>query len=253
MRPHIRPKAVIFDLGDVPFTWSPCTRTKIPAEMMRDILASSIWKKYECGLAEQESCYDYIAKHFGVSSFEVAEAFDQARESLEPNDAMISFIHDLKNRYREAIRVYAMSNVSKEEFAVLSSKLTAWSVFDQVFTLGRVGMRKPDLSFFHHVLQRTGLAPDEALFVDDKTENVMAAKSLGIDGIVFDSSIIVGHTIERRIFSRVERAVNYLRKHVQPFDSVTDTGVVILENFSQLLILEAMQDQYATGCGNSDV
>ena len=212
---------------------------------MRNILSSSIWKDYECGFLEQDDCYDQIAQHFADSASEIAEAFKQARESLQPNHDMLSFIHDLKHQSRGAIRVYAMSNISKEDYAVLSTKMADWSVFRQVFTSGHAGMRKPDPRFFHQVLQKTQLAPEEVLFVDDKMENVTAAKSLGIDGIVFDNNVTALHTLEIRIWNPVHRAVKYLYNHAQHFDSVTDTGVVVPDNFSQLLILDAMQDQYA--------
>lgn len=86
------------------------------------------------------------------------------------------------------MNVYAMSNVSKEDYAVLSTKLADWSVFNRVFTSGHAGMRKPDLSFYRHVLEETGLAPEEAVFIDDKMANVLAARSLGITSIVFDDS-----------------------------------------------------------------
>ena len=211
---------------------------------MRDILSSSIWKDYECGVLQQEACYEQIALQFSVSAVEVAEAFNQARESLQPNLAMVSFIHDLKHRSQEGIRVYAMSNISKEDYAVLSTKLADWSVFNQVFTSGHAGMRKPDPRFFQHVLRKARLTPEEVLFVDDKMENVMAAKSLGIDGIVFDIKVANVHTLRTKIYSPVHRAVQYLHSHSQNFDSVTDTGVRVPDNFAHLLILDALRDQY---------
>jgi HAD superfamily hydrolase (TIGR01509 family) len=38
---------------------------------------------------------------------------------------------------------------------------------------------------FHHALRELGAMPDEALFVDDLRENVLAAASLGIHGFQF--------------------------------------------------------------------
>ena len=214
--------------------------------MMRSILSSKIWMQYECGYLKQDACYHQIAQHFSVSPLEVAEAFSQARDSLQPNYAMVSFIKDLKQQSQGAIEMYAMSNISKEDWAVLSTKIPDWSIFNRVFTSGHAGMRKPDPEFYRHVLQETKLSPEETLFIDDKMENVLAAKSLGIDSLVFDNNDTVLHALRTILHDPVGRASQYLYRHAHHFDSITDTGVEVPDNFAQLLILDSMQDQYAS-------
>ena len=108
---------------------------------------------------------------------------------------MVSFIHDLKNTSRGALKVYAMSNVSKEDYTVLSTIMADWSVFNRVFTSGHAGMRKPDLGFYYRVLEEINLAPEEVVFIDDKEVNVLAAKSLGINSTVFDDNFNVTRTL----------------------------------------------------------
>ena len=236
-------KAVIFDLGDVLFTWSPNTATTIPAEMMRTILSSAIWFEYECGRIEQDACYHQVAARFSIPAPEVAEAFSQARDSLKPNIAMISFIHELKGAYRGEMELYAMSNISKEDYAVLSTKFVDWSIFNRVFTSGHAGMRKPDISFYHYVLGEIKVVPEEAVFIDDKLENVLAAKSLGINSLVFEDDSTVTCDL-KSIFGRpVERGQTYLCRNAKHFYSITADGVLIPENFSQLLILDATQQR----------
>lgn len=210
---------------------------------MQSILSSAIWIEYECGRIEQDTCYRQVAQQFSVPASEVAEAFSQARDSLQPNIDMISFIHKLKEASRGTMKVYAMSNVSKEDYAVLSTKLADWSVFNRVFTSGHAGMRKPDLSFYRHVLEEIKLAPEEAVFIDDKMVNVLAAKSLGITSIVFDDTATVVRTLRNMMSSSVERGYGYLYSNAKHLDSITDSGVVIPDNFAQLLILDATQDR----------
>ena len=246
MRSHDPPKGVIFDLGDVLFTWSPNTSTSIPAHMMRDILSSAIWMDFECGYIEQKACYRQIAQHFSFSPAEVAEAFSQARDSLQPNYGMVSFIFDLKRQSQGAVKIYAMSNISKEDWAVLSTKIPDWSIFNQVFTSGYAGMRKPDPEFYRHVLQEIELFPEDVLFIDDKMENVLAAKSLGIDSLVFDNNVNVLHALGKILHNPVEKAFQYLHRHAPHFGSITNTGVDVPDNFAHLLIVDAMQDQYAS-------
>ena len=144
------------------------------------------------------------------------------------------------------MKIYAMSNISKEDWAVLSTKIPDWSIFDQVFTSGHAGMRKPDPGFYRHVLQEVQLFPEDVLFIDDKMENVLAAKSLGIDSLVFDNNVKVLHALGTILHNPVGKAFQYLHRHAPHFDSITNTGVGVPDNFAHLLILEEMQDQYAS-------
>ena len=231
-------RGIIFDLGDVLFTWSPNTNTTISAGRLRKILSSSIWFEYECGRLKQDACYEQLAQEFSVEASHINEAFSQALESVQFDDKVLTF---LKHKSKSAlVNVYAMSNVSKEDFAALSQKMD-WSFFNRVFTSGEVGMRKPDHDFFRHVLGEINLAPEQVIFVDDKQENVHAAECLGIRGIVFDHSTV--HTLQNLLGSPVVRGYEYLYRNAKHFDSITDSGVVIKENFAELLILEATQDQ----------
>ena len=52
----------------------------------------------------------------------------------------------------------------------------------------RVGSSKPSPAIFHHALREVAAMPDEAMFVDDVHENVLAAASLGISAFHFTSA-----------------------------------------------------------------
>ena len=41
---------------------------------------------------------------------------------------------------------------------------------------------------YHHALREVGAMPDEAMFIDDLHENVLAAASLGINAFHFTSA-----------------------------------------------------------------
>lgn len=46
-------------------------------------------------------------------------------------------------------------------------------------------MRKPNADIYEHTLKTLEVGADEAVFIDDKEENIEAAEKLGIHGIVF--------------------------------------------------------------------
>ena len=46
---------------------------------------------------------------------------------------------------------------------------------------------KPDRKIYEHVLEKLGTRAEESLFLDDKPENITAARALGMKGIVFST------------------------------------------------------------------
>ena len=50
-----------------------------------------------------------------------------------------------------------------------------------------MGLLKPDPDYFQHILGELQIDPVECIFIDDRFENVLSARSLGINGLVFES------------------------------------------------------------------
>lgn len=149
----------------------------------------------------------------------------------------MNFLKNLKER--PLLKLYAMSNVAREDFAALPQELD-WSLFDRIFTSGEAGVRKRETEFYHHVLREINLTPEQVIFVDDKQENVLASEALRINAFVFDETTF--RNIQSMLDDPVTKGYEYLYRNVKHLDSVTDSGIVVANNFGQLMILEAMQD-----------
>lgn len=54
-----------------------------------------------------------------------------------------------------------------------------------------LGLVKPDLRIYEKVRKKLGIKFEEMIFIDDKIQNVEAAKSLGVHSIVFNPETIV--------------------------------------------------------------
>jgi HAD superfamily hydrolase (TIGR01509 family) len=230
-------KGLIFDLGDVLFQWSRDTKTSVSPHLLSKILSSPHWYDYECGRLSRAMCYEHVALQFGIDASQVDEAFAQARASLQPDVAIVTFLKNLRQRL--PIKIYAMSNVAKEDFASLADKMDS-SLFDHVFTSGSHGTRKPELEFYRQVLQHIGMKPEQVVFVDDKHENVLAANEVGIRGLIFDNNTV--KTLQHILYGPVTKGYDYLHLYRKRFDSVTDSEVSVEDNFAKLLILEVTQD-----------
>lgn len=237
------PSVLILDLGGVLFSWSPRTSTSISPKTLRDIMNCATWGDYECGRITKEECYTRAGEEFVCTPAEVASAFEQARESLQPTEQLVSLIKELRSRTDGTLRVYAMSNIAAPDFEYLcSTKHVDWSVFDHVFTSAAAGQRKPNLGFYRHVIAQGGFDPTRAVFIDDKIENVLSARSLGFQGIIFDNVTNLSRRLHNICGDPIRRGLAYLHENTGKLDSVTDTGIVIKENFAQLLILELTRD-----------
>ena len=57
--------------------------------------------------------------------------------------------------------------------------------FDVLIWSFQLKMAKPDPAIYHAVLDRLGVPAEETLFIDDKQENIEAARKLGMTGVLF--------------------------------------------------------------------
>ena len=57
--------------------------------------------------------------------------------------------------------------------------------FDAVYVSGELKLVKPDPEIYQHVLADLGISAAEAVFIDNREDNVRGAQELGITGHVF--------------------------------------------------------------------
>jgi putative hydrolase of the HAD superfamily len=100
------------------------------------------------------------------------------------NDQMLDWVIALQNAgIRTAIlsnMVWEIMNYMRQEFGWLSHfQHHTWSC--------ELGIAKPDPAIYIHTCEKLDVLPPEALFIDDKIENIAAAKKLGMPAIQFSS------------------------------------------------------------------
>ena len=81
--------------------------------------------------------------------------------------------------------LYALSNWPADTFWVARERFAVLRVFRDVVVSGEVGLAKPDPAIYALALERFGLAAGEAVFVDDRPDNVAAAQGAGFEGVRF--------------------------------------------------------------------
>ena len=127
--------AVIFDLGDVLFSWSlpESSPQSLPAKTLGNILRSVEWMEYEKGNLTEDEAYSLVSQRFSVSAIDIKSSFEAARNTLQINPRILEVIRELKE---SGLAIYAMSNISAPDWEFVSAKCTAdeWALFDQIFT-----------------------------------------------------------------------------------------------------------------------
>jgi putative hydrolase of the HAD superfamily len=85
------------------------------------------------------------------------------------------------------VRFALLSNAPEPLAAAIDR--SEWSAsFDRRFYSCRLGLAKPDPAVYEAVLDDLGATPQSVLFIDDRTENVLAATALGLQAVRFTSA-----------------------------------------------------------------
>ena len=124
---------------------------------------------------------------------ELDERFDLERlrtlyfEHLRPNRPMVDYVRKLRRR---GLRTALLTNNVREWEPLWRAKLPELDeIFEVVVDSAFVGMRKPEPAIYELTLERLGGvdAPD-CVFVDDLEHNCAAARELGMEAVLFETS-----------------------------------------------------------------
>lgn len=185
-------KAVYFDLGGVILrTEDKAPRTELAARLglPYERLASAVFegggdgsaRRATLGQISEDEHWRNIIRALGLPESELP----QIRNAFFAGDRVDWGVVDFLRRLRRtAHKTGLISNAW--------SGLRAWieqerfdDAFDAMIISAELGQSKPGPEIFRYALGQLGVAPEEAVFVDDVIENVDASRTLGIHGIQF--------------------------------------------------------------------
>jgi FMN phosphatase YigB (HAD superfamily) len=73
-----------------------------------------------------------------------------------------------------------VSNTNEAHYEFIRSKYPVLAYFDKCVLSYEVGSLKPDHKIFEHAIEIAGSPADRLFFTDDREENILAARELGI-------------------------------------------------------------------------
>jgi putative hydrolase of the HAD superfamily len=199
-------EGIIFDFGRVITAQKPSalfhTYEKelglAPDTMNTIMFESRAWQETLLGRRTLKEFWHAIGPDLGLNSIHEIDQFRRRYHADEAvNRGVLNLIQRLHGRYKLAV----LSNSPQG----LSRWLLQWKIedlFDSVFCSGDEGMVKPDPRVFKVTLDRLGVRPEAAVFIDDTPGHVEAAREMGLHGIHFTTAEALERDLEDILVSR---------------------------------------------------
>jgi putative hydrolase of the HAD superfamily len=184
--------AIVFDLGGVILdlyvdrTYQAFAELgDIPLEEVIRLSDQDFFKQYETGDIDDPTFRAHLRE--GLQFKGPEEILDEAWNAMLGPIAKSKL--ELLERLGSKYRLFLMSNTNEIHMRRIirianhgSPEKKFYEYFDKVFLSNEVGERKPDTSFYEHLMANAELTPDKTVFIDDLEENVATACRLGWRG-----------------------------------------------------------------------
>lgn len=205
------PKAVIFDIGrvivrlDLRRALQPIAaamegnanqsaRDRSPEEVWQLIRADARWNDWQEGRLSAAEWHEHLTRRFKLS-LGYQEFRNVWNLVLDPELILAeSLFAHLAARCHLAL----LSNTDPIHVECLEDRFTFGRHFPVRIYSCRVGASKPSPAIYRAALEALGVAPREALYIDDIQEFVEAAQRQGLDAIRFETTDLLELELRRR-------------------------------------------------------
>ena len=123
--------------------------------------------------------------HISSEMAEIIERLHQAGYTV----SLMSNTHD----------IHAKSNMLKGFY----------DIFDNIFLSNEIGLIKPDMEKYKYVIKKLDTSPKKCVFIDDKMQNLVPARELGIIVIRFESFERFKETLNELVIGDISKDLRY--------------------------------------------
>ncbi|TXE10892.1 HAD family phosphatase [Gelidibacter salicanalis] len=182
---------IIFDLGGVLIDWNPeyvyldvfqGDRDKMQAFF--DTVCTHDWNEnQDAGYPLAKATEERIAlfpEHEELIKMFYGRWEDMLGEAIEGTVAILKKLIDNKD-----YKVVALTNWSHETFPIALERFEFLHWFEGIIVSGEEKTRKPFKDIYELTLSRFDIEANRAVFIDDNLRNIIAAKDMGINTILF--------------------------------------------------------------------
>ena len=195
VRPQKSPviDTVVFDLGGVlvNFAWEEYAEKRgVSSEdiafMQEHIAYSATWEKFDLGLVSNEEVIEEFCTAYPDYADPIRLVFSSMEDACSLYWYTLSWVNAL---IRQGYRVYFLSNWNRRNYELLMEsgllrftermKGGVWSFKEHCI--------KPHPEIFQILIERYGIDPGRAVFIDDSEKNVKGARAVGFAALRFTS------------------------------------------------------------------
>lgn len=182
-------KTVISDLGRVLIHFDngifikkiaqfcPLTEEEITKMMFKEL---DLIEAFDKGELTPKEFYNRVIQRL-KAGVDYDHFFSIYNDVFSLNSTPVEVLKKLIGRYTLVL----LSNTDVMRFGFIGRKFPEAMFFDEYVLSFEVGSMKPQPKVYRVVLERSGSRAEECVFIDDREENVEAARALGIKGILF--------------------------------------------------------------------
>ena len=182
---------IVFDLGGVVFNWQPDKLIRHVFEspetqslVKTEILEHPDWLALDRGTLPFQDAVVRGAGRTGLPNSDIERLLNAVPRSLTPIPETIALIRSMTDSDH---RLFVLSNMHIASIAYLEKEHDIWDMFDGTVISCRIKKVKPEIDIYVHLLNEYQLDATETVFIDDMSENLVAARSIGIQTIQFQS------------------------------------------------------------------
>jgi putative hydrolase of the HAD superfamily len=187
-------RTVIFDYGEV-ISLSQSAADRAVIEQLAGVAgdAEKFWRAYASHRDGLDQGGAGVAAYWQAVADEVGAAWDEARVHelwvadfrswLSVNPAVIEVLSDLR---AGGTRLALLSNAGAD-YGSYFRHGPLGAFFAACYVSGELGLLKPHPEIYRHVLADLSATPAEAVFIDNRADNITGAETIGITGHVFTS------------------------------------------------------------------
>ena len=192
-------RALFWDIGGVLLSngWDRDQRREVVTEFGLD--ANDFQERHKLIVPELEigrlSLDDYLTQtvfHSPVG-FTRAELVAAMEAQSVPDEAALELLQHLAARWR----MYALNNESRELNAHRRHAFSLDGPLLAFFSSCYLGIAKPNPAIYRLALDLAGVQPEQAVMIDDRLQNVEAARSVGMQAVQFMNAAQLRADLER--------------------------------------------------------
>jgi 2-haloacid dehalogenase len=183
------PSTAVFDLGGVLVDWDPryLFRQLLPDEAAVEAFLAEVcspeWNAAQDAGRSWAEAVEVASERFPEHAELVAAYDERWLETIGGQiDGTVEVLDELRQR---DVGLYAISNWSAEKFDLTYPRFDWLGWFDGIVVSGYERIVKPDPRIYQILVDRHGVDPRAAVYVDDVPANVEAARAIGMTGLLF--------------------------------------------------------------------